>query len=105
MAGNTVPTPEGSAWDRLRRGEKPASTSQTSGAKQQPNQSPWMRQQNETQKEQREGSTMGDSFAFSKTEEERSYAREEAQREFDARVEQERRGGDFSKGGGDQKRW
>jgi hypothetical protein len=64
-----------------------------------------LKQQHETQKEQREGATTGDSFAFSKTEEERTYAKEEAQKEFDARVERERRGGDFSKGGGDQKRW
>jgi hypothetical protein len=104
MADDTVPAPQGSAWERLRRGEKPASIPQKSGAKQ-PNQNPWMRRQNETQKEQREGSTMGDSFAFSKSEEERTYAKEEAQKEFDARVERERRGGDFSKGGGDQKRW
>lgn len=48
---------------------------------------------------------MGDSFTFSKTEEERNLAQIEAQKEFDARVEKERRGGDFSSGNGDQKRW
>jgi hypothetical protein len=98
-------TPQGSAWERLRRGEKPALVPQKSGAKPQPSQSAWSRQQVETQREQKEGSTTGDSFAFSKSEEERNYAKEEAQKEFDARVERERRGGDFSQGGDDQRRW
>jgi len=102
---STSNTPQGSAWDRVRRGERGASSPSKSGGRPQSNQSPWARQQNETQKEQREGSTTGDSFAFSKTEEERAYAKDEAQKEFDARVERERRGGDFSKGGGDQRRW
>ncbi len=97
--------PQGSAWDRLRRGEKPAPVPQKSGGKHPTKQSAWSRQQDETQREQKEGSTMGDSFAFSKSEEERNYAKEEAQKEFDARVERERRGGDFSQGGGDQRRW
>jgi hypothetical protein len=100
-----VQTSQGSAWDRVRRGENAIPIPSKSGGRSQPNQSPWSKQQNETQKEQREGSTAGDSFAFSKTEEERAYAKDEAQKEFDARVERERRGGDFSKGGGDQGRW
>ena len=37
----------------------------------------------------------GDDFTYSSTDEERTYARDEAQREFDARVERERRGRDF----------
>jgi hypothetical protein len=86
----------GSAWEKIRRGQKPEPKQNTSG---------WSRLQNNTQKEQREGSTMGDSFTFSKTEEERSLAQMEAQKEFDARVEKERRGGDFSGGSGDQRRW
>jgi hypothetical protein len=90
----------GSAWDKLRRGEKPPPV-----PRQQSGQSPWSKQQNETQKEQREGSALGDGFTFSKADEERSYAKDEAQKEFDARVERERRGGDFSAGNGDQKRW
>lgn len=100
VAADTPLAAQGSAWERLRRGEKPTSGSSTGS-----NQSAWQRAQNETQKEQREGSTTGDSFAFSKSDEERSYAREEAQKEFDLRVERERRGGDFSQNGGDQKRW
>ncbi|PQE24570.1 endo-1,3 -beta glucanase protein [Rutstroemia sp. NJR-2017a WRK4] len=86
----------GSAWEKIRRGERPQPKQNTSG---------WAKLQKNTQKEQREGSTTGDSFTFSKTEEERSLAQMEAQKEFDARVEKERRGGDFSSGGGDQRRW
>lgn len=100
VAADTPPASQGSAWERLRRGEKLETSSSTSS-----NQSAWQRAQNETQKEQRQGSTTGDSFAFSKSDEERSYAKEEAQKEFDLRVERERRGGDFSQNGGDQKRW
>jgi hypothetical protein len=105
MTNSAAQTPQGSAWDRLRRGEKPTSVPQKSGPKSPQSQNPWARLQNEAQREQRQGSTVGDSFAFSKSEEERAYAKEEAQKEFDARVERERTGGDFSKGGGDQRRW
>lgn len=105
MTNSAAQTPQGSAWDRLRRGEKPTPIPPKSGPKPPQSQDPWARQQNETQKEQRQGSTVGDSFAFSKSEEERAYAKEEAQKDFDARVERERAGGDFSKGGGDQRRW
>jgi hypothetical protein len=91
----------GSAWDRLRRGEKPPPP----GPRQQSGPRPFSNTQNEAQREQRQGSTLDDSYTFSKSEEERSYAKDEAQKEFDARVERERRGGDFSSGNGDQKRW
>ena len=49
-----------------------------------------------------EGTTTGDSFSFSSSDEERSYAQTEAQKEFDERVERERKGGDFSSEG---RRW
>lgn len=92
----------GSAWDRLRKGAPTRTTPNrpgpNQGTQQPSSQNPWSR-------EQKEGSTVGDAYSFSNTEEERSLAKQEAQKEFDARVEQERRGGDFSKGSGDQKRW
>lgn len=104
--------PSGSAWERIRRGSKPGGqsngTSWTTNNQEptrQGEESAWSKLQNNTQQEQRQGSTRGDSFAFSKTEEERSLAKSEAQKEFDARVERERRGGDFNSGGGDQRRW
>ncbi len=102
MSGNAS-TSQGSAWERLRRGEKLKSIP-TEGSSQASSQSPWQRKQDASQKEQQQGSTLGDSFTFSKSEEERSYAKDEAQKEFDARVEKERRGGDFSQTG-DQRRW
>jgi len=91
----------GSAWDRLRRGEKPPPPV----PRQQSGPSPFSNAENETQRERRKGSTLDDSFTFSKADEERSYAKGEAQKEFDARIEREREGGDFSSGNGDQKRW
>lgn len=112
LTGDTsAPKPQGSAWDKLRQGATTAPAGKTSStwpngrAQQQSGQSAWARQQEATQREQREGSTTGDAFSFSKTEQERSFAKDEAQKEFDARVERERRGGDFSGGSGDQKRW
>jgi hypothetical protein len=99
-----------STWERLRRGGKPAPIDDTrtggwdnvrktqgSGA------SDWAKQQEQTQKEQRQGATLGESYTYSKTDEERNYAKDEAQKEFDARIEEERRGGDFS--AGTNKRW
>ncbi len=85
----------GSAWDRIRKGEK---------LDPQKPESAWYEQRQSPQG-QRGGSNNSDDFAYNKGEEEKGYAKEEAQKEFDARVERERRGGDFSKGNGDQKRW
>ncbi|MCJ1236482.1 hypothetical protein MMC14_004463 [Varicellaria rhodocarpa] len=56
----------------------------------------------EQEREQQEGSMVEDSFTFSGAEEERQYAKDEAQKEFDERVEKERRGGDF---GNAERRW
>lgn len=102
MYGNTTPAQtQGSAWERLRRGEKPApNPSRTTGSA---NSGSRAQQQMQTQREQREGATLGDSYTFSKSDEERSYAKDEAQKEFDARIERERRGGDFNTGAGNRK--
>ncbi|KAJ9623085.1 hypothetical protein H2203_006018 [Taxawa tesnikishii (nom. ined.)] len=92
-AGSTSPGksyPAGSAWERVRReaavGQQPSKGS-TGNA--------WAGNRG-VQQEQREGSTLGDSFSFSETEEERQLAKTEAQKDFDARVERERQGGDFN---------
>ncbi|KAF2219241.1 hypothetical protein BDZ85DRAFT_285593 [Elsinoe ampelina] len=66
----------GGVWERLRR---EAATKGADG----------------TQREQQQGSTVGDSFAFSRREEDRQLAQTEAQTDFDARVEKERQGGNF----------
>ncbi|KAL8975872.1 MAG: hypothetical protein Q9205_008013, partial [Flavoplaca limonia] len=83
----------GNAWDRIRR----QAQNPTTGAKQKGPR--W----NPVRKEQQEGSTTGDSFAFSSDEEQRQLAKDEAQNEFDARVERERQGGSFDEKRG--KKW
>lgn len=90
-------TSGGSAWDRLRRGDTPV-----------PIHSP-RHPDNHTQRalperrEQREASTLGDSYSFVEGDEERNRERERAQREFDARIESERQGRDFNSDEG--KKW
>lgn len=75
--------PGESAWDRLRRGGVPAQQGPPRGS--QP-----------PHREQREGSTLGDSFTFVESDDDRKREKERAQREFDARVEQERKGQEFN---------
>ncbi|KAL8730532.1 MAG: hypothetical protein Q9166_003985 [cf. Caloplaca sp. 2 TL-2023] len=82
----------GSAWDRIRR------QAQTSSGEKQKGQS-WRT----IKREQQAGSTTGDSFAFSSDDEQRQLAKDEAQDEFDARVERERQGGNFNENRG--RRW
>lgn len=84
--------PGESAWERIRR--------QRGMSEQSPPSSP---QSGGIQREQRQVSTLGDSFSFSATEEERALAKSEAQKEFDARIERERQGKDFGSEGG--RRW
>jgi len=112
VTADTTPS-DGSAWERIRRGAisgsggKPASNWPSARSPQAPGQGStgsWKKQSDAAQREDRERTT-GDSFAFSKADEEQNSAREKAQKEFDARVERERRGGDFSSSGGDQRRW
>lgn len=79
----------GSAWERLRQ-------QATSGPPLQP--SP----RSARSPNQPSG---GESFAFSSTDEEKQLARSEAQREFDARIERERSGKDFSDVGDGRGRW
>ena len=92
-----------SAWERIRR------RANTSAGSPQPSGSPDVTAAREAWKRNRgtagrEGSTMGDDYAFSNSEEDRQLAKDEAQKSFDERVERERRGGDF---GGNEKggRW
>lgn len=102
-------TAAGSAWERLRRQASTQSADNRdstwpAGQAQQPrrpNQRVWRR---DSQQHPQDRSATVDSFAYPNLEDERQLAREEAQKEFDARVEQERRGGDFS-ADGDKKRW
>lgn len=86
--------PGESSWDRLRRGASGAGAGV--GA-------PQGSQQDRIQRfassrpsgNSAEGSTVGDDFTFVEGKEARDVERERAQREFDERLERERRGGDF----------
>jgi len=79
----------GSVWERIRQRNAAGSSNSSSAGS-----------ERGFRREQRGGDTSGDSFSFSGSEEEKSYAKDEKQREFDERVEKERRGGDFGGGGG-----
>lgn len=79
-----------SAWDRIRR-----ETASGGGSTPSMGRGGQMRRGGPLQQEKQEGSTLDDNFSFSRTEEERSYAKDEAQKQFDERVDQERRGEDF----------
>lgn len=101
-------TNSGSAWARIRQEAASGSHSSQQPAKA----SAWPKpsRSNETgnpsiKAEQRQGSTLGDSFSFSETDEERQLAKTEAQKDFDARVERERHGGEFQEGGGRGSGW
>ncbi|KAF9695885.1 hypothetical protein EKO04_005895 [Ascochyta lentis] len=89
--------PGESSWDRLRRGAGNSSSSQ--GASQQER----IQRFASSRQSGAEGSTVGDNFTFIEGRENRDIERERAQREFDERMEKERRGGDFNEGNG--KRW
>jgi hypothetical protein len=97
------PQPPGSAWERIRSGQTP-------NPKQRPSPSQHNQQSMRASKVRRQsegsgGATADDGFTASASQESRRYSREEAQREFDAKLERERRGGDFASGSGDQRRW
>ncbi|KAH7414318.1 hypothetical protein DE146DRAFT_639930 [Phaeosphaeria sp. MPI-PUGE-AT-0046c] len=86
--------PGESTWDRLRRGAAPPPAGRP------PQQS---RRGEPERREQREGSTVGDTFTFVEGDEERRMEKDRAQREFDERIERERQGRDFTSDEG--KRW
>jgi hypothetical protein len=85
--------PGESTWDRLRRGAP---------APQQQRAQPPRRPEPE-RREQRENSTLGDSYTFVEGDEERKMAKERAQQEFDERIERERQGREFASD--ENKRW
>ncbi|KAF2856128.1 hypothetical protein T440DRAFT_384639 [Plenodomus tracheiphilus IPT5] len=86
--------PGESAWDRLRRGGAPVPGQRAP---------PPSRRPEPERREQRETSTLGDSYTFVEGDDERKRAKQQAQQEFDARLERERQGRDFSSN--DDKRW
>ena len=99
---------QGSAWDRIRRGASTGVTKTPTDSWPASDNSPqtesaWSKRQNSAKQEG--GLDSEDGYSFSTSEAERHLAKQEAQKEFDAKVERERRGGDFSSNGGDQRRW
>jgi len=88
----------GSVWERIRKqaGSSPSSSGRGSFGRGD--------RRGGVQQGQRQGSTDGDGFAFSSSEEDRQLAKDEAQKAFDERIERERRGGDFS-GSDGERRW
>lgn len=87
--------PGESTWDRLRRGGAPIPGERI--------QKPRPGEREREHREPREASSLGDSYSFVEGDEERKRAKEQAQQEFDARIERERQGKEFSSG--DEKRW
>jgi hypothetical protein len=85
------PKPGESAWDRLRRGGVPTQQGLplSRNRRQPPHQ------------EQREDSTLGDSFTFVDSDDDRRRELERSKKEFDARVDQERHGKDFN----EERKW
>lgn len=109
-ADTSQPQTSASAWDRLRRGEKPSQSAQarTDGSEttaQPAPQSAWAKLRNNSQQGQGDISKTDESYSYSDSYDQRDLAKVQAQKEFDAQVERERKGGDFNGGGGDQKRW
>ncbi|CZT43060.1 uncharacterized protein RSE6_03039 [Rhynchosporium secalis] len=89
----------GSSWDRLRRGgQSPKQASSPSGGAQP------VSDGNSWSRVRQQVSATNDGYSYNKTEGE-DLSKSEVQKDFDARVERERNGGDFVKGNGDQKRW
>ena len=89
-----APSPEGgSAWDRIRQNAGGSSSFPDNAPAEQRN----PKSLNDDQ--------YGQDATFSKSDEERQLARGEAQQDFDARLERERQGEDFSSPGNRGRRW
>lgn len=93
--------PAGSAWEKIRK-EAAAGKGQSQAQSQRQTAGQQVGQR-AVQREQQQGSTLGDSFSFSETDEERQLAKSEAQKDFDARIERERHGGEFERGNSGRK--
>lgn len=79
---------QGSAWDRIRSQARPSGAAQGQSSTGQT--SVWDRKRADERTSQ--GAREGTSFNFSSEDEEKSYAKKQAQREFDKMLERERRG-------------
>ena len=97
-SGAAGDTSGASTWDRIRN--QSASVSSSTSSRPEPIPTSGRRRGGRRRQQNDDG------YSFSSAEEEKSYARDEAQKEFDERVERERRGGDFGDAaGGSGRRW
>ncbi|KAH8598796.1 hypothetical protein B0O99DRAFT_614188 [Bisporella sp. PMI_857] len=99
-----LPTPkqmQGSAWDRVRSGAMASPDKQETRPREHSG-SAWLRLQNNSGRKD-DTSSAQDNLSFSKSEEQ-SLAKEEAQKDFDAMVDRERRGEEFRSEDG-ERRW
>lgn len=87
----------GSAWDRIRSQARGGSSAQGQGSGSQA--TAWRRRRDDEITSR--GAQQGTSYTFSPADEERAYAKAQAQKEFDAMLEKERRGQSDTSG----KRW
>lgn len=87
----------GSAWDRIRSGARPGGNSSQGDQNTQTKSSSWDSVRQVSQ-QGRAGGGSGDGYTYSKAEEERSLPKEQAQKEFDAMLERERRGESDTRG-------
>jgi len=100
-AEDSSPRTSGSSWDRLRQGAMSGEQKQSSFRGMQPSESAGSR----ASARGGDNATTGDSFSFSKSDEDRQLAKSQAQSEFDRMVEREREGRDTGEGGGKRGRW
>ncbi|TKA66573.1 hypothetical protein B0A55_08271 [Friedmanniomyces simplex] len=97
-SSGSLPQLSGSSWDRLRQGAMSGQSGDTSKGTA-PSGSAGSRAPGQASS----NDSLGDSFSFSSSDADRELAKSEAQSEFDARLERERAGKDFSQGGGGRK--
>lgn len=81
-------TTQGSAWDRIRSQVRSSGAAQGQGSAGQTN--AWQRKRDDERTSR--GAQEGTSFSFSSGDEEKAYAKEQAQKDFDEMLEKERRG-------------
>jgi len=94
--GNSNTGGGGSAWDRVR--QQSASGDATGNTTGQAPASSWRQRQQQQQQQ-------GEQYSYSQADEEKAYAKEQAQREFDAMLEREQRGQGESGGERPSSRW
>ena len=84
-----------SSWDQVRRGSAPATYPRQSSTTQEGQNDAWAAVRDRGGGDRQSSQGQQESFSFSSSDQDRQLARAEAQRDFDTRMESERRGGNF----------